>query len=266
MPDEKTSKGCGVEPFQRGRHCTEVGAELGRLHEARHADTGAPALVLMAEDRVDWELEEPWRVRVSCQKEPDRVTLEVEQAPASGQVTKLADVLVLITAALQCVEDDPLVNKHLTGGAIPPPKPRRHTRLFLHSWPAPALAGLILLASGGGLGWHLAKGHERQELRPQSAALAVRSMVDAPLTTNSAQTGSASIAYPLPALPFRNQAIAPCKSNRDEVEINGGCWVELARRPPCLEDVQAEYKGKCYLPVSKDRGQLPQSVRPEKSE
>lgn len=37
--------------------------------------------------------------------------------------------------------------------------------------------------------------------------------------------------------------------NKGEVEINGGCWVELARRPPCYGK-QAEYRGKCYLPVS----------------
>jgi len=45
--------------------------------------------------------------------------------------------------------------------------------------------------------------------------------------------------------------------------INGGCWVEVAKNPPCYED-QAEYQGKCYLPVSKTPRQQrePQSIHP----
>jgi hypothetical protein len=47
------------------------------------------------------------------------------------------------------------------------------------------------------------------------------------------------------------------------LEINGGCWMELAQKPPCA-DVVAEYQGKCFVPVSKDRsgGRLPQSSKP----
>lgn len=265
MSDEKTPMGPGAAPFHLGRHCTEVGAELGRLHEARHADTGAAALVLMAEDRIDWELEEPWKVSLSCQREPACVMLEVEQAPASGQVTKLADILVLMTAAIERVEDSAQVNAHLTGGARTPPKPQENrTRQLLHSWRVGALAGLaVLLTLGGGLWWYRASAPERAEPRPQAAvpAPAFRSQVDAPYMTDSDGVGPLAIAYPLPSLPFRNQAIAPCRPERGEVEINGGCWMELAKLPPCLE-VQAEYKGKCYLPVSINRGRLPQSIQP----
>ncbi len=42
---------------------------------------------------------------------------------------------------------------------------------------------------------------------------------------------------------------ASCIPHEGEVEINGGCWVALEKRPPCFNS-QAEYKGKCYLPVS----------------
>jgi hypothetical protein len=73
--------------------------------------------------------------------------------------------------------------------------------------------------------------------------------------------GTGPFSYPLPSQPFRNQAKAPCKTQVGEVEINGGCWVALEQRPPCYEN-RAEYQGKCYLPVSKDRGGLPQSVEP----
>lgn len=44
------------------------------------------------------------------------------------------------------------------------------------------------------------------------------------------------------------------------VPINGGCWGTLERRPPCHEE-QAEYQGKCYLPVAA-KSRVPQSVKP----
>ncbi|HZH79016.1 MAG TPA: hypothetical protein VEY88_23515 [Archangium sp.] len=68
------------------------------------------------------------------------------------------------------------------------------------------------------------------------------------------------IAYPLPDKPFSNQARPPCRTNADHVAINGGCWMEIARRPPCHEE-QAEYEGKCYIPVMK-APRRPQSLSP----
>ncbi len=68
------------------------------------------------------------------------------------------------------------------------------------------------------------------------------------------------IAYPLPDKPFSNQARPPCRTNADHVASNGGCWMEIARRPPCHEE-QAEYEGKCYIPVMK-APRRPQSLSP----
>jgi hypothetical protein len=68
------------------------------------------------------------------------------------------------------------------------------------------------------------------------------------------------LTYPLPAKPFRNQAVPPCETNKGAVEIKGGCWVALEQKPPCFSD-QAEYQGKCYLPVAKPQ-RLPQSAEP----
>jgi hypothetical protein len=50
---------------------------------------------------------------------------------------------------------------------------------------------------------------------------------------------------------------------KGEVELNGGCWVALEKRPPCYDD-QAEYQGKCYLPVSarSRKPREPQSLQP----
>lgn len=54
-------------------------------------------------------------------------------------------------------------------------------------------------------------------------------------------------------------AKAPCKPWEGEVEINGGRWVALEKKPPCLE-YQAEHQGKCYLPALRSRE--PQTLDP----
>ncbi|ATB38915.1 hypothetical protein CYFUS_004352 [Cystobacter fuscus] len=81
--------------------------------------------------------------------------------------------------------------------------------------------------------------------------------------SNREGQGTAPIAYPLPKKPLPNQSTVPCNSKLAELEINGGCWMELARRPPCIEENQAEYQGKCYYPVAKkEEARPPQSVNP----
>jgi hypothetical protein len=54
--------------------------------------------------------------------------------------------------------------------------------------------------------------------------------------------------FPMPDKPVAGQKKPPCNPKRDEVELNGGCWMEVARRPPCSEGA-AEYRGKCYIGV-----------------
>ncbi len=251
MANKKTGEDGGTGPFQLGRSYEEVGPDLGSLHEARHVGTGRAALTLLPGDRVEWKPEGAWRVRLSYEPKPPSVTLEVEQAPASAQVTELADILVLMTAAVERVEDNAQVQAHLARGRVSP----------WERWGPRAVAGLTVLALGLGIWLHGAIGPEH--LEPTSPNMESRSpaRTDAPELINSDDSQAAAITYPLPSVPFRNQAKAPCKTKIGEVELNGGCWVELAQRPPCYEN-RAEYQGKCYLPVSKDRGQLPQSVQP----
>ncbi|QRO03022.1 hypothetical protein JRI60_49830 [Archangium violaceum] len=251
MANEKKGRDGGTEPFQLGRNYEEVGPDLGRLHEARNEGTGRAALTLLPTERVDWRPEGPWRVRLSCEPEQPSVTLEVEQAPASARVTELADILVLMTAAVERVEDNPRVQAHLARGRVSP----------WERWGPRAVASLAVLALGLGVWPHLASRPEH--LEPISIGVDSRrpSRTDAPNLINTDDSQTPAITYPLPWEPFRNQAKAPCRIKTGEVEINGGCWVALERRPPCTE-TQAEYQGKCYLPVSKDRGGLPQSVQP----
>jgi hypothetical protein len=89
------------------------------------------------------------------------------------------------------------------------------------------------------------------------------STLEAPLDSEMAFVDRAepeAFAYPLPEKPVRNQATAPCSTKTGEVEINKGCWVALEKKPPCFGN-QAEYQGKCYLPVRKPEA-LPQSASP----
>jgi hypothetical protein len=251
MANEKTGKDGGPGPFQLGRRYEEVEPDLGSLHEARHASTGRAALTLLPGERVDWQPEEAWRLRLSCQTEPPSVTLEVEQAPASLPMPELVNILTLMTAAVGRVEDNPRVQDHLARGRVSP----------WRRWGPRAVAGFAVLALGLGVWLHAASGPGHPEPTSPGVESQGPSPTDAPdlITTEDVQTPS--VAYPLPAQPFRNQAKAPCRTEADEVAINGGCWMELARRPPCSA-TQAEYQGKCYMPVSKDRGRLPQSVQP----
>lgn len=251
VANEKTGKDGGSGPFQLGRRCEEVGPDLGSLYEARNESTGGAALTLLPGERVEWQPEGPWRVRLSCEPKSPSVTLEVEQAPASAQVTELADILVLMTAAVERVEDNSQVQAHLARGRVS----------HWVRWGPRAVASLALLALGLGVWLHRASGPEHLDSPPPGVDSAGPFQIDAPELINSDDSQSAAITYPLPSAPFRNQAKAPCKTKIGEVEINGGCWVELAQRPPCYEN-RAEYQGKCYLPVSKDRGRLPQSAQP----
>lgn len=251
MADETAGKDGGPGPFQLGRQCEEVGPELGSLHESRHVESGRPALTLLPGDRVEWQPEGEWHMRLSCRPEPPSVTLEVEQAPASVQVPELMDILVLMTAAVERVEDSSQVRAHLAGGRVRP----------WARWIPRAVAGFAVLMLGLGVWLYGARGPE--SLAPISSRVASQgpSPVDAPDFINAADSQTTGIAYPLPKEPFRSQAKVPCRADAGQVEINGGCWVALEQRPPCAK-TQAEYQGKCYLPVSKGQDRLPQSVDP----
>jgi hypothetical protein len=251
MADEKDGKDGRLGPFLLGRRCEEVGPELGRLYESRNLETGQPALTLVPGDRVEWNPGGSWVLRLSCQSKPASVSMEVERAPASAPVTRMADILVLMTAAVERVEDSASVQAHFIRGAPRPMTP----------WLPRAIAGLAVLSLGLGLWLHFTRTPEpREPLPPSMTSRGVLTpRPEAPSVIDTESAPPPGLAYPLPQEPFSNQAKAPCKTQKLEIEINGGCWVELAQLPPCAED-RAEHQGKCYLPVSKDRGHAPSSV------
>lgn len=41
-----------------------------------------------------------------------------------------------------------------------------------------------------------------------------------------------------------------CDADQAQVPINGGCWVETKKPPPCPRGKLWEHEGKCWLPVA----------------
>ncbi|WPB79798.1 hypothetical protein KYC5002_11655 [Archangium violaceum] len=255
MADESPFKGGRLGPFHLGRRFKhkELGAGLGRVYEAHNVDTGASALVLTPDRNADWEPMEDWRISASSHESPPYVALEVEHAPASGRLPALAELLDLLASALERMEQNAEARAHLTREPI---GLRRRwlgrSRRWMRSRRGLAIAGLATMTLGVGLWLGITGLDKDPEPGPHTAhgvGADAAARLDSPASLSPDDETMAAIAYPMPGGPFRDQAKAPCRPKRGEVEINGGCWVALEKRPPCFE-TQAEYQGKCYLPVS----------------
>ncbi|REG24015.1 hypothetical protein ATI61_11554 [Archangium gephyra] len=267
MAEKKTWKGGRLGPFHLGKRYKNVGVDLSRLYAAHNTDTGNAALVVMPGARTDSEPGESWSVRATSQAEPPYFALEVEQAPASGRLPDLSNMLDLLTSAVECLEKNEEARAHLTGGSVSAwTRWMGRMKRLLRSPRGLLVAGLTALALGALLLPRFSGESEGpdSEARASAGALAVAE-VQAPVLVDLDGSGVPTITYPLPVRPFSDQAKAPCFPKSGEVEINGGCWVELAKRPPCYDD-QAEHQGKCYMPVSakshEKKRREPHSVQP----
>jgi hypothetical protein len=267
MADTKRGKVRRLGPFRLGRaHGNDDVLEftrLGPLYEARNERTGAAAVVLVPGPHMDWKPTEDWTVRATCKAASSYVALEVEQGPVrSGlnDLSSLLDLLTLVSLRMKYMEP---VRRHLTSGARPQ---KRKVETQRRVWPVVAyglavgIATLVLFL--GVESWRANTGAPNGT-RPVLAGVAEQAVVESQAASLVARLdeGASGIAYPLPDKPFSNQAKAPCEEG--EVQLSGGCWVELAKRPPCLKK-QAEYQGKCYLPVSAGARmpREPQSLHP----
>jgi hypothetical protein len=246
-------RGTRLGPFQLGRRCKHAAAELGHIHEARNVETGASALVMMPGPRR--APRKNWQVRISFRTRPPFFVLEMEQAPASGSLVELAGLLTLLIAGLDAVGSNARTRAHLTREPMGPWLRRPRVKAL-------AAAGLAVLALGGSF-WLGTGSQSMGSSTPPPSAPGLGEWADARLPSgflsDGPQGSPTGIAYPLPDKPFLNQHRPPCRTKSSHVAINGGCWVELAHRPPC--DESAEYQGKCYLPVIKTP-RPPQSVSP----
>ncbi|MFY0582495.1 hypothetical protein ACN28S_56835 [Cystobacter fuscus] len=196
MANEKSGEDRRLGPFQLGWRWPD----LGRLYEARHAATGRPALTLLPGERVEWSPEGDWAVSLFYKRESASVTLRVDEAPPSARASELADLLVLTDAAVRRVEDNPRLSEHLASGRRP--------------WLArlmPALAGLAGVCLSFGVWLHEASDSRRQPIASPVVVSEAPSEVKAPLLSDSEPSVPETLAYPLPAKPFRDQAAAPCK-------------------------------------------------------
>jgi hypothetical protein len=250
------------------------GSEVGRVYEAHHALTRNPALVLIPSERAPLEPQEEWRVRLRSQAEPPYLSLEVEAAPASGRLVQLRGALELLARAVEWLGNGEEARAHLTRRPRGPLESLRHRAGRAWRWTRASrwrtfgvcfamylclrLAVHVVEMEVYGLNWDMSPRVVEREVPVRPAAVR-----RAPVLINKASVGQRPIAYPLPGKPFDDQAKAPCIPEEGEVEINGGCWVALEKRPPCFNS-QAEYKGKCYLPVSaRSRNtREPRSMRP----
>ena len=214
-------------------------------------------------------------MRLRSQSHPPFLSLEVERAPASGRLSQLRGMLALLGTCVERLGDSEEARAHLTH------RPWRFVHVVeavwgdyqtLYRWVraspwrtlATCMGALLLLLLGAfaGLVQNCREREARLRATHEEAVLSV-ARSRAPTLVDMADEGPAPLSYPLPARPFIDQAQAPCNPKKGQVEINGGCWVALEKHPPCYED-QAEYQGKCYLPVSarSPKPREPRSIHP----
>jgi hypothetical protein len=269
MADAKRGKDGRLGPYRLGRRHGSKGSEedLGRLYEAHNVHTDKPALVLVPGPGECGASEEDWSVRVTTRDRPPYVALEVEQAPATGGLAGLAGLFEMLTRLMERMEWSDEARRHLTH----PPEGR------LKRWASGArrvmekgldysievlIVALVLVMIAAHVRAHFDSQRGEQQ---ETGGVAVQVVEGgrAPTLVDTGDDSPAGITYPLPAKPFSDQAKAPCLPKKGEVEINGGCWKTLEKRPPCYED-DAEYQGKCYAPVSarSRKPREPQSIQP----
>jgi hypothetical protein len=237
--EDKPWSGGALGPYRVTLRYRAIGGGLGRLYEARNTETGNPALVLVPGPKGDLRAEENWQVRATANVTPPYLALEVEHAPVNGQPRQLTWMLERWAVALMRIDTRPETRAHLTGGPKAP-RPRPAGRL---GSPGGALGLAALLALAVVL-WPRATMRppevHSQEVHPMPEKPSFTGLSDGPVTGIEG--------FPMPNKPFEGQKKPPCNPKRAEVEIHGGCWMELAIRPPCSEGA-AEYQGKCYAAV-----------------
>ncbi|MCY1073827.1 hypothetical protein [Archangium lansingense] len=223
-------------PYHVLKRYRGIGGGVGRLYEVRNDKTGNAALVLMPGPKGELRPQEDWEVRLTSHVAPPYLALEVERAPVDGQPQQLAWMLDRWATALVRIEERPEAQAHLAAGAQkPPPPPETGHRSFV---------GTVAMAALLALGVTPGPSSTPEPISPTAPpALAVdKQMPPVQLLTDAVQ----AIALPMPQGPFKGQNRPPCKS-KHEVVIRGGCWVEIASRPPCGDDA-FEHEGKCYMP------------------
>ena len=240
-------------PYVLGRLHPDSDPAVGRIHEAHHHETGAPALVLVPDPTHPWVPRAAWAVRSLSEVAPPFLAVEVERAP--GATTRALHELTLLyvrlSGALASVEDREETATLLDRTPLPAPRLRSRPHV-----PALGLAALGGMALAVLLLWPRPPASTNA---PGGTETTETVSAEPPSWVDLAAPSPSSIGYPLPSTPYKGQHKPPCIEGT-EVEINGGCWVTLEQRAPCPRTT-AEYKGKCYMPV-RDPPPEPRSLQP----
>jgi hypothetical protein len=274
MDEEKKAEASGenpeqVGPYQLQEQVPQSARGQGELYRATHETSGETALVLKLTAEEGAAPLKDWRVSlVSSSASSGYVAMQVEQTPWSRAPDRQSVESLVFTfegvheAVRRMARAAPETYEH---------RPRWHLGLGVASAAAVCalLFALVRLApvsrppSGPEpvASAPPAPSSQDKQLTAYSGAEGAEAPLNATTLVQAEDPNSSGITYPLPAKPFGNQAKAPCKPRKGEVEINGGCWVTLEKRPPCYDD-QAEYQGKCYLPVAQRPKPQPSAVQP----
>jgi hypothetical protein len=256
MSDTPSRSDGGLGPYHLGRRSWYLGRHLGHLHEARNVETGAFGMVLTPDKATAWPSRTAWTVRVTSGVLPPFLSLEVEHAPDARAPTLLEltlafDQLMGTLGNLRSQQDREDVQAHLDRkpqGSWPGRRLARGPRLLAGVAVAAGLASLAL--------WPRSPESTDTNQAPEMPGAALAEPV---AFIDRQEPPFPFIAYPMPETPFKEQQKPPCLKGT-EVEIRGGCWVQLKQDAPCPKST-AELEGKCYMPVRK-KDPLPSSLQP----
>ncbi|MFE8599838.1 hypothetical protein [Archangium violaceum] len=220
-----------VGPYRIRRRYRDTGRETGRVYEAVHAETGRSAVLVSPGPAEEWKPGAEWRVYAAAGLNPPHLSIEVERAPG-GATTRDVEELTLMLGRLARVvsrlEGRPDAAAHLGGQVAHRQLRPRRVRWLLMSGNLAAIL-LVLL-------WP----------REVSESAVVGGPDELVPVSGAVDTGGI-IGRDMPKQPFPGQKRAPC-TPRSQVELNGVCWIEMAAKAPCPEDV-VEHGAKCYVPV-----------------
>lgn len=221
-----------VGPYRVRRRYRGAGQGAGRVYEAVHAETARPAVLAAPGPAEEWKPEAEWTVRASAGLHPPHISLEVEKAPAGGELAELTLLLHRLAGVVSRLEGRPDAAAHLAGRQVVARRQRRPRRVrwLLMSGSLAAVLLAVLL-------WP----------RHLDAPPSVPELADEGVLTDGAADTDGVIGRDLPRKAFKNQKKPPCNP-AVETELAGGCWVELAARPPCADELY-EAAGKCWMPV-----------------
>ena len=249
MSESPPREGSRLGPYLLGRCLPD--SELGALYEARHLETGAPALVLVP-DASARAPRASWTVRSRSEVSPAYVSVEVEDAPGASTraLHELTLMYIELSGALARAEEDEETAAFLARAPRPPAR-----RCAFHLG-LTALGGMAL-----GIMLTMLWSRPTTPLADYIGSEVALREADEPVSwTDLEDAAPPIIGYPLPTAPLNGQRTPPCPDGGAAVEVNGGCWVQLKQDAPCSRGT-AEHEGKCYMPLRKPPPE-PRSVKP----